>query len=113
MGGFWERLVQSTKRILRKSFIILCNGNCATATYERLNGATATYEEPLTFIVEIEVILNCRPITYVYHDEFSEPLTPSYLIYRYRILSSKSINDQKLLENEQVSTSNSSKRMKY
>ena len=48
----------------------------------------------LTLIVEIEGILNCRPITYVYNDEFSKPLTPSHLIYGYRILSTKSINDQ-------------------
>ena len=72
-----------------------------------------TYEELLTLIVEIEGILNCRPITYVYNDEISEPLTPSHLIYGYRILSTKSTNDQNLLENEQFSTSNLSKRMKY
>ena len=48
----------------------------------------------LTLIVEIEGILNCRPITYVYNDEFSKPLTSSHLIYEYRILSTKSINDQ-------------------
>ena len=72
-----------------------------------------TYEELLTLIVEIEGILNCRPITYVYHVEFSGPVTPSHLIYRYRILSSKSINDQKLLENQQLSTSNLLKRIKY
>ena len=76
-GGFWEWLVQSTKRTLRKS----------------LFRATVTYEELLTLIVEIEGILNCRPITYVYNDEFSEPLTPSHLIYGYRILSTKSIYD--------------------
>ena len=72
-----------------------------------------TYEELLTLIVEIEGILNCRPITYVYNDEFSEPLTPSHLIYGYRILSTKSTNDKNLLENEQFNTSNLSKRMKY
>ena len=52
-----------------------------------------TYEELLTLIVEIEEILNCPPITYVHYDEFSEPLTSSHLIYEYRILSTKSIND--------------------
>ena len=56
-----------------------------------------TYEELLTLIVEIEEILNCPPITYVYNHEFSEPLTPSHLIYEYRILSTKSINDQKFI----------------
>ena len=94
---FWDRLVQSTKQILRKS----------------LFHATVTYKELLTLIVEIEGILNCRPITYVYDDEISKPLTPSHLIYGYRILSTKSTNDQNLLENEQFSTSNLSQRMKY
>ena len=56
-----KRLVQSTKRILRKS----------------LFRATVTYEELLTLIVEIEEILNSRTITYVYNDEFSEPLAPT------------------------------------
>ena len=96
-GGFWERLVQSTKPILKKS----------------LFRAAVTYKELHTLIVEIEGILNCRPITYVYKDEFGEPLTPSHLIYGYRILPTKSINDQNLFENEQFSTSNLSKRMKY
>ena len=96
-GGFWERLVLSTKRTLRKS----------------LFRATVTYEELLTLIVEIEGILNSRPTTYVFNDEFSEPFTPSHLIYGYRILSTKSINHQNLLENEQFSTSNLSKRITY
>ena len=94
-GGFWERLVQSNRQILRKS----------------LFRVTVTYEELLTVMIEIEGILNCRPITYVYNDAFSEPLTPSDLIYAYRILSKKSVNDQNLLE--QFSTSNLSKHMKY
>ena len=89
-GGFWERLVLSTKRTLRKS----------------LFRATVTYEELLTLIVEIEGIMNCRPIIYEYNNEFSKPFTPSHLIYGYRILLTKSINDQTLLEHEKFSTSN-------
>ena len=64
-------------------------------------------------MIEIEGILNCTPITYVYNDEISEPLTPSHLIYGYRILSTQLTNDQNLSENEQFSTSNLSRRMKY
>ena len=71
-----------------------------------------TYEELLTLTIEIEGILNCRPIACVHNDEISEPLTPGHLIYGYRILSTKSTNEN-LLENEQFSTSNLSKRMKY
>ena len=72
-----------------------------------------THEELLTLIVEIEGILNRKPITYVCNDEFNERLTLSKLIYRYRILSTKSINDQNLQENEQFNTNNLSKRLKY
>ena len=54
-----------------------------------------------------------RPITYAYNDEFSEPLKPSHLIYGYGILSTKSTNDQNLSENEQFSTGNLSKHIKY
>ena len=78
-----------------------------------LQRAMVTYEELLILVVEIEGILNCRPITYVYNDEFSEPLTLRHLIYGYRVLSTKSINDQNLLENEQFSTSHLSKHIKY
>ena len=55
--------------------------------------------------------MNCRPITYEYNDEFSEPFTASHLIYGYRILLTKSINDQNLLEHEKFSTSNLFKRI--
>ena len=96
-GGFWGRLIQSTKRISRKLLL----------------RTTVTYEELLTLIIEMEGILNCRPTTYVYNDEFREALTPNHLIYGYRILSTKLINDQNLLEHEQFSTSNLSKRVKY
>ena len=96
-GGVVSGNVQSTKRKLRKS----------------LFHTTVTYEELLALIVEIEGILNCRPSTYVYNDEFSEPLTSSHIIYGYRILSTKSINDQNLLENKKFSISNLSKRIKY
>ena len=66
-----------------------------------------TYEELLTLIAEMEEILKFRPITYLYNDEISERL------YRYRILSTKSTNDQNLLEYEQFNISNLSKRMNY
>ena len=66
-----------------------------------------TYEEMLTLIAEMEEILKFRPITYLYNDEISERL------YRYRILSTKSTNDQNLLEYEQFNISNLSKRMNY
>ena len=42
-----------------------------------------TFEELRTILIEIEAVLNNRPLTYVYDDEngVSYPLTPSQLVY--------------------------------
>ena len=68
-GGFWERLIKSVKRCLRKS----------------LGKRKVNYEEMLTLLIEIERIINNRPLTYVSGDFSSEPLTPNHLIYGRRI----------------------------
>ena len=51
--------------------------------------ARLTYEELETVLVEIECVINSRPLTYVYSDEVCEgPLiTPSHLVMRRRLLS--------------------------
>jgi hypothetical protein len=66
-GGFWERLVKSVKRCLKKV----------------VGRAFLTFEELRTVLVEIEGTLNNRPLTFVYDDErgMSYPLTPSSLLY--------------------------------
>ena len=65
-GGFWERLVRSTKRCLVKIVGRVLLG----------------IDELSTVIVEIESIINSRPLTYVFDDSegISFPLTPSQLI---------------------------------
>ena len=63
-GGIFERLVRSVKRCLKKT----------------IGGATLTYEELLTVVVEVEMILNCRPLSYVSGEDTEEPLTPSHLL---------------------------------
>ena len=68
MGGFWERLVQSVKRPLRKV----------------LSNSTLKYNELLTVLIEIESMINNRPLTYVYQD-IEDPLTPNHLIFGRRI----------------------------
>ena len=70
-GGFWERLVQTVKRSLRKI----------------LFRASVNYEELQTIIVEIEGIVNSRPLTYIYDDSVEEILTPSHLLLGRRLLS--------------------------
>ncbi|XP_050397872.1 uncharacterized protein LOC130014246 [Patella vulgata] len=69
-GGFFERMVRSTKRCLKKA----------------LGNAHLSYEELLTLLVDIEGVLNSRPLTYL-SDDCIEPLTPSHLVLGRRILS--------------------------
>ena len=70
-GGFWERLVRSIKRPLKRV----------------VGRSTLSHDELNTLLIEIETIINARPLTYVYDDKESnyEPLTPSHLIYGRRI----------------------------
>lgn len=71
-GGFWERMVQSVKGPLRKT----------------LGRASLTSEELETTLIEIEAMLNSRPITYVYNDPNDpEPLTPSHFLLGKRLIS--------------------------
>ena len=70
-GGVFERLVRSTKRCLRKV----------------LGQAKFSYDELLTALVEIESVLNSRPLTYISEDDLDEPLTPSHMLVGRRLMS--------------------------
>lgn len=51
-----------------------------------LNTALITYEEFITIIVEIELTMNSRPLTYISDDLYNyEPLTPSHLLVGYSL----------------------------
>ncbi|XP_047139129.1 uncharacterized protein LOC124815033 [Hydra vulgaris] len=76
-GGFFERLVGSTKRCLRK------------ITHKD----QLSYKELLRFLAEVESILNNRPITFMYESPGDLPLTPNHLIYG-RSTNFKGINDK-------------------
>ena len=64
VGGIFERMVQSTKRCLRK--IVGQSG---------LN-----YDELLKVVTEVESIINSRPLSYISSDDLEEPLTPSHFL---------------------------------
>ena len=69
-GAFYERLIRVIKEALKK-----CLGN-----------AKLTYEELETVLVEVETVINCRPLTYLY-EEVGEALTPSHLAIGRRLIS--------------------------
>ena len=71
-GGFWEQLIGLTKKAIRKT----------------LGTASVTLTELQTLTVDVEAILNDRPITCVSSDSADEePLTPSHLLCGRRITS--------------------------
>ena len=51
-GGFWERLVQSVKRCLKKT----------------IGRTTLRNDELSTILVEVEAVINSIPLTYVEDD---------------------------------------------
>ena len=67
--GFYERLVKSLKRYLKKT----------------IGWAKLSYDELVTVVTEGEMILNCQPISYVSSEDLEEPLTPSHLIVGRRL----------------------------
>ena len=70
-GGVFERMVRSTKRCLKKM----------------IGQAKLSLDELHTMIVEIESIINSRPLSYVSSSDLEEPLTPSHLLLGRRILN--------------------------
>ena len=70
-GGVFERMVKSTKRCLKKM----------------IGQAKLSLDELHTAIVEIESIINSRPLSYISSSDLEEPLTPSHLMIGRRILN--------------------------
>ena len=68
---FYERLIQSVKRCLRKV----------------IGKAKLSYDELMTTLVEVEATLNSRPISYLSSEDFEEPLKPSHLLIGRRVIT--------------------------
>ena len=99
-GGVFERMVKSTKRCLRKM----------------IGRASFTRDELLTAVVEIEAVINSRPLSYVSAMDVEEPLTPSHLLVGRRILSLPDYLGHRCEpsdEDFEVSASQLTKRMKH
>ena len=69
-GGFYERLIGSVKRCLKKS----------------VGSAKLTLDELQRVVIEVEATLNSRPLTYLAADDIQEPLTPAHLLTGHRLL---------------------------
>ena len=63
-GGMFEGMIGSTKRCLRKM----------------IGKSRLSYDELNTMLIEVESIINSRPISYLSTSDIDEPLTPSHLM---------------------------------
>ena len=68
--------------------------------------STLDFDELHTVLVEVEGVINSRPITYVYDDQdsISYPLTPSDLIYGRRIAPTPNVSHQEIISTYQALT---------
>ena len=70
-GGFWERMIGLTKNCLKK---VLGRSHISLPVLQ-------------TMIVEVEAVLNDRPLTYTSSDiDDPQPLTPAHLLYGRKII---------------------------
>ena len=64
-GGLFERLLRSTKELLRKV----------------LKGCWLNCEESQIVLLETEAILNNRPLKRYFHEELEDYLSPNYMLF--------------------------------
>ena len=64
-GGFYERLIGLTKSTLKKV----------------LNKSVLNFEQLMTMLLEVESVLNSRPLTYIDDNPNTQTLTPNHLIF--------------------------------
>ena len=68
-GGIWERLVQSIKSLEKSS----------------VSRAILSFSEIQTVLLEIQAILNSRPLCTLFDDDMEEPLSPNHLLFGRRL----------------------------
>ena len=72
-----------------------------------------SYEELLTAVTEVEMIMNSRPLSYVSMDDLEEPLTPSHLMIGRRLLSLPEVASHDESRSCESTHSEMNKRMKH
>ena len=95
-GGFWERLVSSVKRCLKQT----------------VNKSRLSYDELQTVLLEIENVLNSRPLCYLYDDDQDDILTPNRLLYGKK-LDVDNVNSDICVNNLNSREENLTKRKQY
>ena len=94
-------MIKSAKRCVKKS----------------VGRARLTYDELLTVLAEVEMILNSRPLSYVSSEDVEEPLTLSYLLIGHRVLNLPdtvvTCSEGDVNEDIDVSQESSSKRARH
>ena len=82
-GGFWERMAHLVKRCLRKS----------------IGRSSLKHDELNTLLIEVESILNSRPLAYVFDDSegISYALSLSHLLYGCKVVNIPNIGHYEVL----------------
>ncbi|XP_055932063.1 uncharacterized protein LOC129962342 [Argiope bruennichi] len=89
-GGFWERIVQMVKKLLRRV----------------LGNACLHYEELVTMLCDCEAVINSRPLTYLSEDpNVLIPVSPSMFI--------QDIPTMGVPDLDQLDTTDVKRRLKY
>ena len=87
-GGWWERLIGSVKKALRKS----------------IGKKNLTFEELETCLLEVEMVLNSRPLTFVGDGlEDGEILTPSHFLIGRKVMSKSTLDHESFKYEDLVS----------
>ena len=86
-GGFFEVMVRLVKRCLKKI----------------VGNACLTLEELETILIEIESVVNSRPLTFVNSDFDEEPITPSSLVIGRRLLTLPRIEHDLEIDDSKIS----------